>query len=200
VPYPADFWLNFDLANALRKTQPLEAAGYYRVALAVRPTSSAAYNNLGAVLCDQLKEYDKAIECFRAAIKLDPKYHSAHRGRSVALSKKAQQFQAMKNATGCLAVAAEHESVKLTAGWQLYDAACFRALCAAALLEDPKTPAAHAARLAREQADLAMTWLHKAVAAGNRNVLHMKKDADLDALREREDFKKLIAELEFKKK
>jgi hypothetical protein len=66
--------------------------------------------------------------------------------------------------------------------------------------DDPKTPAADAARLAREQADLAMAWLHKAVAAGYRNVEHMKQDKDLDALREREDFKKLLAEVGVNKK
>jgi serine/threonine protein kinase/tetratricopeptide (TPR) repeat protein len=47
-----------------------------------------------------------------------------------------------------------------------------------------------------KQADVAMGWLKQAVAAGNKNVEHMKKDKDLDALRDREDFRKLIAELE----
>lgn len=49
-----------------------------------------------------------------------------------------------------------------------------------------------------KQADLAMDWLQQAVAAGYKNVPHMKKDTDLDPLRDREDFKKLIAELEAK--
>ncbi len=49
-----------------------------------------------------------------------------------------------------------------------------------------------------KQADLAMDWLQQAVAAGFKNVAHMKKDTDLDSLRDREDFKKLIAELEAK--
>ena len=40
-----------------------------------------------------------------------------------------------------------------------------------------------------------MAWLRKAVAAGYKNVDHMKKDTDLDPLRSREDFKKLLAEL-----
>jgi len=61
-------------------------------------------------------------------------------------------------------------------------------------------PAADAARLAREQADLAMAWLRKAVTAGYKDAEHMKQDKDLDALREREDFKKLFAELEAKSK
>ena len=41
-----------------------------------------------------------------------------------------------------------------------------------------------------------MELLHKAAQAGFKDVAHMKKDTDLDPLREREDFKKLIAELE----
>ena len=41
-----------------------------------------------------------------------------------------------------------------------------------------------------------MAWLQKAVAAGFKNAAHMKKDADLDAVRARADFKKLMAELE----
>ena len=40
-----------------------------------------------------------------------------------------------------------------------------------------------------------MDWLHKAVNAGYKDAAHMKKDNDLDTLRDREDFKKLMAEL-----
>jgi eukaryotic-like serine/threonine-protein kinase len=47
-------------------------------------------------------------------------------------------------------------------------------------------------------ADRAMELLQMAVKSGFTHVAHMKKDTDLDPLREREDFKKLIAELEKK--
>jgi hypothetical protein len=100
-----------------------------------------------------------------------------------------------KDAAGCLAAAAEYEGLKRADAGGLYDAACFRAICAAAIREDPKTPAADAGQLAREQADLAMGWLRKAVAAGFKNAEHMKKDTDLDALRENPEFKALLAEL-----
>jgi hypothetical protein len=43
-----------------------------------------------------------------------------------------------------------------------------------------------------------MVWLTKAVAAGYKNDAHMKKDTDLDFLRDRVDFKKLLANLEAK--
>jgi tetratricopeptide (TPR) repeat protein len=49
-----------------------------------------------------------------------------------------------------------------------------------------------------KHADLAMGWLQKAVAAGYQDLGQIKKDTDLDALRDREDFKKLISDLEAK--
>jgi hypothetical protein len=42
----------------------------------------------------------------------------------------------------------------------------------------------------------ALALLQQAVAKGYKNAAHMKQDKDLDALREREDFQKLLAELE----
>ena len=41
-----------------------------------------------------------------------------------------------------------------------------------------------------------MAWLQQAIAAGYDNVALMKKDSDLDSLRDRADFQKLLAEQE----
>jgi hypothetical protein len=41
-----------------------------------------------------------------------------------------------------------------------------------------------------------MNVLRNAVAKGYRNFSHMAKDKDLDILRDREDFKALLAEME----
>jgi hypothetical protein len=46
--------------------------------------------------------------------------------------------------------------------------------------------------------DAAMKLLREAVSKGYKDVPHMKKDTDLDPLRQREDFQKLLAELEAK--
>ncbi len=75
--YPADFWLNFDLANALLKRRPLEAAGFFRVAIAARPGSAAAYNNLGNALSNN-KQLPEAVAAYHKAIELDPKLALAH--------------------------------------------------------------------------------------------------------------------------
>jgi serine/threonine protein kinase len=47
-----------------------------------------------------------------------------------------------------------------------------------------------------QQADRAMAWLKQAVAAGYKHAETMKKDTDLAALRDRDDFKQLLAEVE----
>ena len=57
------------------------------------------------------------------------------------------------------------------------------------------TAGADATRLATEQADRAMAWLKQAIAVGFKDVKHMEEDKDLDALRDREDFKKVLEKL-----
>jgi eukaryotic-like serine/threonine-protein kinase len=47
------------------------------------------------------------------------------------------------------------------------------------------------------EAERAMQWLHRAVAAGYRNVALMQRDHDIDALRSRPDFQLLMMDLAF---
>jgi superkiller protein 3 len=198
-PKDAAAYSNLGAALNLQK-KPDEAVAACRKAIELDPKYAYAYNNLGSALHAQNK-LDEAVAAFRKAIELDPKGADADHFLGMALAMKVLQYRDKKNAAGCLAVAVEYETLKLTDNvGMLYNAACIRAICAAVIPQDPKTPPADAARLAKEQADLAMAWLHKAVAAGFSNAAHMKQDKDLDALREREDFKKLVAELEAKKK
>ena len=79
---------------------------------------------------------------------------------------------------------------------QLYDAACAYALCAGAAKKP--SPASSLPQGARgdKLGDEAMALLKQAVAKGYQNAAHMKQDKDLGALRDREDFKRLLAELE----
>ncbi|MHB0960015.1 MAG: tetratricopeptide repeat protein [Pirellulaceae bacterium] len=83
--YPADFWLNYGLASDLLQTNPEEAVGYYRVALAVRPGSSAAYNNLGNAL-DSQQKLPEAIAAYRKAIEIDPKHDFAYNNLGLVLA------------------------------------------------------------------------------------------------------------------
>jgi tetratricopeptide (TPR) repeat protein len=75
----------------------------------------------------------------------------------------------------------------------LYDCACVLALAAGRKEE------AGAKLSKKECAERAIALLRQAVAKGWKDAEHTKKDDGLKALRERDDFKKLLAELEAKK-
>src|SRR5262249_37640502 len=75
--HPADFWANFSLATVLTKKKSAEAVGYFRAALAIRPDTAAVYEGLGSALRSQGR-VDEAIEEYRRAIQVDPKYASAY--------------------------------------------------------------------------------------------------------------------------
>jgi tetratricopeptide (TPR) repeat protein len=71
--HPGDFWLAFDLGNALGAEKDLrESLRYYTAAVSIRPGSAAAHNNLGYVLLN-LHETEAAIASVRCAMELDPK-------------------------------------------------------------------------------------------------------------------------------
>lgn len=67
-------------------------------------------------------------------------------------------------------------------------------MAAAVLRATDKSP--QAAKQADTSADQAMAWLKQAVAASYKDIAQMKKDADVDALRIRADFRELTAKLE----
>ncbi len=52
--------------------------------------------------------------------------------------------------------------------------------------------------MARTYGDQAMQSLRQALAKGYKDAAQIKKDKDLDPLRQREDFRKLLGELEAK--
>ena len=85
-------------------------------------------------------------------------------------------------------------------GWHpatdAYEAACMLARCVPIVEKDDKLAAAKRQAEMRFYADQAMTMLREGLAKGYQNIEQMKKDKELDPLREREDFKKVVAELE----
>jgi hypothetical protein len=78
-------------------------------------------------------------------------------------------------------------------GQQWFDTACCHAVLA--VLAEQNGAGVSAAG-AKTEADQAMASLRKAISAGYRNAADYRTDAALDSLRKREDFKKLIEELE----
>jgi tetratricopeptide (TPR) repeat protein len=77
-----------------------------------------------------------------------------------------------------------------------YDAACGLARCIPVVEKDTQADAGRRKQQARFYGDQALAMLRTAVARGFKDAAHMKTDTDLDPLRDREDFQKLLAELE----
>jgi tetratricopeptide (TPR) repeat protein len=72
---PTDFWLNFILGmhlcgGAAPEKHPGEAVGYCRAAVAIRPSSAAAYDLLGNALANT-GDTDAAIAAYKQALALD---------------------------------------------------------------------------------------------------------------------------------
>src|SRR5262249_4506790 len=87
-------------------------------------------------------------------------------------------------------------------GWDpsgnAYDAGCALALCIPVVEEDHQLDTAKRQAAVRFYGAQAMAILLDDVAKGYKDAEKMKKDKALDPLRQRDDFRKLLAELEKK--
>jgi eukaryotic-like serine/threonine-protein kinase len=126
---------------------------------------------------DALKDWDRALALNAVA---------AHTfllrlARARSLARAGQHARAVAEAN----VLAEAKGVT---GKPLYDLACVCALASAAVQDDATLRDQYAAR--------AVALLRQAIAKGYKNIEQLKKDEDLKALRPREDFQKLLQEVE----
>jgi hypothetical protein len=79
-----------------------------------------------------------------------------------------------------------------------YNTACVFSRCSAAAAKDSKLSPVQQGALKEQYAGRAMEFLRESVAQGNENLVAFKTDPDLEPLRSREDFKRLVQELEQK--
>jgi tetratricopeptide (TPR) repeat protein len=100
-----------------------------------------------------------------------------------------RHFQKAGDPAGCRATAEMWEALNRTDGESLYVAARMRAVASAV---QAKVSGADTEQLAREDADRALVWLAKAIAAGFRDRKRLETEGDLAALRDRSDFRKML--------
>jgi tetratricopeptide (TPR) repeat protein len=146
-----------------------------------------------ALALDKLGRHADALKDWDRALALDPVAADQPffpRNRALSLARGGEHAKAVAEANAL----AELKDVDRGT---LYDLACVCAVASAAV-RDAKSPGADVVQLAEEYAARAVELLRQAVAKGYKEAAHMKKDKDLDALRDREDFKRLVAELETK--
>jgi serine/threonine protein kinase/Tfp pilus assembly protein PilF len=98
--HPRDFWCNAVLGSRMQgaaqksPAAAAEAAGYLRVALAVRPQSPQIQNILG-ILLRYGGKLDEAEDAHRKAIEIDPRHAAAHNNLGNALLHKGQVDEAI---------------------------------------------------------------------------------------------------------
>jgi len=100
------------------------------------------------------------------------------------------------DADGCKKTAELWENMRRTDAASLFNAARYRAVTAAVLRKSEHTPDKNTR--AEKESDQATAWLRRAVAAGFKDKDQLAKSKDFDSMRDRADFRKLMAELEAK--
>jgi serine/threonine protein kinase/tetratricopeptide (TPR) repeat protein len=209
-----------NLGTLLRKTdRPQEAETAYREALAIHQRLAADFpkvsdyqhelaatmGNLARLLRDR-KEFIRARELLEQALPHERAALEAYPGhpgyRELYLKNRGSLIETLVDL-------GDHSAAALTAeelvqavvkpANDLYDAACFLARCVPLAEKDSKLAEPRRGELAHQYAGRALEILRQAVQNGYKDVDHMKKDTDLDPLRSREDFKRLLAELEARK-
>jgi tetratricopeptide (TPR) repeat protein/serine/threonine protein kinase len=181
---------HYHLGNALKAKGDLDGAeAAYREAVRLDGNRHGAAIDALAELLLSRGKVKEAVATYRRSVALDPENASAHRGLGNALKAKGDLDEAV---AAYRAAAAAHEKKNPADANSLYNAACYRGQTAAA---QARARGPDAARLAKEEADRAMAWLTKAVAAGFADFALLDEDTDLDSLRDREDFRKLLADL-----
>jgi hypothetical protein len=154
----------------------------------VNPTNCVPHWNCTSVPCPH----------HQAALNANPRqpvfrafYRNNLRGMSRMLVKLSDHADAARRAE-------EFAQIGVEPALDCYVAACLLSLCAPLATKDTKLPETKRTALAKQYADRAIELLRQAVTKGWNDAAHMKKDPDLDRLRQRDDFKKLLAELEKK--
>ena len=112
--YPGDFWVNVEMGNALcDQSNPGEAIGYYRTALALRPETVSLRYALGDLYLAQ-QRWDEAIAEYEQAVRLDPENAWCHNRLGFTL--------AWKGGRDDEAIAQFREAIRLDAnnGWSHY--------------------------------------------------------------------------------
>jgi eukaryotic-like serine/threonine-protein kinase len=140
---------------------------------------------------DALKLHEETLALRRA--KLGPNHRDTMASIEGVMDCQVRKCAKANDVDGCRAVAEQWEVLQRTDHRSLYAAACYRAITAKVIRTTDQSP--EGAKVADAEADRAMGWLKKSVAAGYKDAAKIETDKDLDFLRDRADFTKLMASM-----
>jgi serine/threonine protein kinase/tetratricopeptide (TPR) repeat protein len=172
----------------------------YQGGLAGTLTNFAKLHNQRGEFAAAAALLEKAGTHHQAALGARPKdrdFRESYRDHLVAVG---QTRLGLADHAAAGTIAAEVDRFGYEPAKDTYDAACLLARCVTLANKDAALPEARRKELAHSYSQKALTHLQQAVARGFKDVARMKKDPDLEAVRTRDEFHKLLAELEGKTK
>jgi serine/threonine protein kinase/tetratricopeptide (TPR) repeat protein len=150
-------------------TDPKGALADFRAATTLQPRAFSAWNNQAYVLGEKLHETEQAIAAMDRAVESNSQSGEMWLGRAVLLARAGKRD---------FAHADVEEGLRLTDNpRQTYQAACVFALTS---------------RTNPADAERAVIYLRQAVRDGFRNLKDLNGDSDIDAIRKRDDVRKII--------
>jgi serine/threonine-protein kinase len=139
---------------------------------------------------------EEALPHNRAALQANPRHPNYRENLRETLQTLAEVLLAQGEHAEAVAAADQLAQKPFESAKDRYRAACVLAGCVPLAAKDGKLPGARRQELAREYADRAMTVLRQAVTDGYKDAAQLRKEPALDQLRDRDDFKKLLADLD----
>jgi tetratricopeptide (TPR) repeat protein len=143
---------------------------------------------------------EEALPRHRAALKARPRHPAYRNVYRLNRWRMTETLLELKEHAAAAETAGQFLEVAVDPPRDAYTAACLLAGCVRLAAEDERLPEGKRQELATTYGDRALAALRQAVAKGAKEVAQMKKDPGLDPLRRREDFQKLLAESEAKRK
>lgn len=140
---------------------------------------------------DALKLHEETL-ALRSA-KLGPNHRDTMASVEGVTESQVRKCAKASDLDGCRTVAERWEMLNRIDPRSLYAAACYRAITAKVIRANDHSP--EGAKAANAEADRAMVWLRKSVAAGYKDAAKIQTDKDLNPLRDRDDFQKLVASM-----
>lgn len=197
-PDLADTWNNRGVVLTRMQRYP-EAIASYEQATTIRPNYPDAWNNRGVVLLE-LQQFPDAIGCYEQAIQAKPDYADAWNNRGVAFSKMQEYEQAVISYNQALHIKNDYTDAWNNRGvalskLQKYEAAIDSYDNAAKIRPDFYRIWYNKARCyaLQGQIDLAIENLKRALNLNPSLCKELAKtEADLEKIREHEEFKQLI--------
>jgi tetratricopeptide (TPR) repeat protein len=133
--------------------------------------------------------FEEALGHYRAVLKVNPRHPDYRRFFRNDLQALAETLIDLGEHASAANMAAELIQAAVDPANDFYNAACVLSLCIPLAERDAQS-------LAGSYGERALATLRQAVQQGFKDWKHMKKDKDLDPLRSRGEFQKLVAELE----